>query len=521
MDRSRVNVPRPSGASRYRAPEARVGRSQFDLTHSHKTTFDAGYLYPYFLCEVIPGDTMTCRLDALTRVFSPLDAPIMDDIGVEIDFFFVPNRIVWGRWDDFLGAHDAAGAQDTTYVTPRLADGSVIAAGDMITYMGLPIGINTSTHEISALPTRGYRRIYNEWYRDQNLIGEVTSATDEGPDAVALSTALLKSAKKHDYFTSALPYLQKGSAVSISLGSGVSSIPVRGASGVTTILASGVETNLVTSGAELSLGTGEDGSGLFVDLSAVTAVSINALREAEAIQRLLERDARGGTRLPELIRAHFGVDVPDFRISRPEYLGGGKGFINVSPVANTSATATEDQGQLVGVGAGSLRASWAKSFVEHGYVMGILRARGQLSYQQGLDRHWSRGRQGKYEFLWPEFVNLGEQAIYKKELFIENDATDFEVFGYQERYADYRYKKSLITGKLASDASGSLDYWHLAEDFSASPTLGQTFIEDQTPMSRVTTVDSEPDFIIDGRFDLRVARILPVRPTPSLAPPRF
>lgn len=194
-------------------------------------------------------------------------------------------------------------------------------------------------------------------------------------------------------------------------------------------------------------------------------------------------------------------------------------MINVSPVANTSSTATEDQGQLTGVGTGGLQASWAKSFVEHGHVLGILRARGQLSYQQGIERLWSRST--KLDFLWPELTNLGEQPIYNREIFVENDSTDDAVFGYQERYADYRFKKSLITGKFASDAAGSLDFWHLAEDFSATPGLNQTFIEDATPMSRVTTVDTEPDFIIDGRFDLRVARVLPVRPTPSLAPARF
>jgi len=521
---SRVNVPRPAGTSRYQAPQMRMGRSQFDLTHSHKTTFSASRLIPYFMREVVPGDTQTCKLNAIVRIFSPLDAPIMDDIEVGIDFFFVPNRIVWSHWEEFLGASDAAGAQTVDYTIPIHDDAADVGQEYPLHYMGVPIGLDLQVTDVSCLPQRGYIMIYNEWYRDQNLIAKTTEDTDDGPDG-ALSTCF-KSAKKHDYFTSALPYLQKGDPVTIPIGGSakVVSDNTRDAADVTvwSTPATAGYYELRTDGATklmVSSTAGTAGERLYADLSTATSVSINQLREAEAIQRLLERQARGGTRHPEIIRSLFGVDVPDYRTQRPEYLGGGRGFVNVSPVANTSSTATEDQGQLSGVGVGMLRASWAKSFVEHGYVFGILRARGQLSYQQGLDRMWSRST--FYDFLVPDLVNLGEQPIYKRELFVEDDATDNEVFGYQERYAEYRWARSLVTSKFNSDATGSLDFWHLAEDFAASPGLNQTFIEDQTPMGRVTTVDTEPDFIIDGRFDYRVARVLPVRPVPSLAPPRF
>lgn len=526
---AQVNVRRPSGASRYQAPSMRLGRSQFDLTHSHKTSFDAGQLIPYFLTEVVPGDTFTCKLNAFLRVFSPLDAPIMDDIECGIDFFFVPNRLVWEHWEEFLGASSSAGAQSVDYTVPVM-DAHVVALGDILNYMGVPLGVNTSSIDVSALPVRAYGLIYDEWYRDQNLVDAVVPLVTDAAGSGINTFTPFKSAKKHDYFTSALPYLQKGDASVVTFsgilpvradsgigasGTDLTILPVSGTSGRNTLEIDGTTGHLQKASA---LGSAADQ--LYVDLAEATqGISINALREAAAVQRLLERDARGGTRHPELIRAHFGVDVPDYRTQRPEYLGGGKGFINVSPVANTSATATEAQGQLAGVAAGTLQASWAKSFVEHGYVLGILRARGQLSYQQGLDRMWSRST--KLDFLWPELAQLGEQAVLNKELYVQNGAADDDVFGYQERYAEYRWKRSLVTGKFASDASGSLDFWHLAEDFGSPPALNQTFIEDQTPMARVTTVDTEPDFIIDGRFDLRVARALPVRPVPTLMPARF
>ena len=520
--RDYVQVRRPGTTHQYQAPSMRLGRSQFGLVHQHKTTFDAGNLIPYFVTEVLPGDTFTCRMLAFLRVFSPLDAPIMDNIEASIDFFFVPNRLVWDNWENFLGAHDDAGAQDTTYTIPRIGNGITVTASQMAHYMGLPVSASTSDNDISALPFRAAALIYNEYYRDQNLIDSKTVNTDNGPDTTNTHfNVLFKSAKKHDYFTSALPYLQKGTAQTIPL----TDAPVAydlAAGNIVSIYSENVSDYIRMDAdaawVDSSSTLGTSASRLYADLSNV-GLTVNALREAAAVQRLLERDARGGTRHPELIRAHFGVDVPDYRTQRPEYLGGGRGYINTSPVANTSGDGTFTQGQLAGTAAGTLSASWAKSFVEHGHIIGFLRARGDVSYQQGIDRMWSRST--RYDFMWPELAMLGEQAILNKELYIQGTSADDDVFGYQERYAEYRYKKSLVTGKFDSNATGSLDYWHLAEDFGSAPALNSTFIEDATPMARVVTVTTEPDFIVDGRFDLRVARALPVRPVPTLAPARF
>lgn len=526
-----VNVQAPRRAQQYQAPQMRLGRSQISLAHEHMTTFDAGQLIPYLVAEVIPGDTFTCRLDAFARIFSPLDAPIMDNIEMSIDFFFVPNRLVWENWTAFLGEHNAAGAQDTDYTVPIHATGTTITPGDVLAYMGVPLGLSTTTEDVDCLKIRAYQLIYNEWYRDQNLIDSVTVATDDGPDSTGGLNPYV-SAKKPDYFTSALPYLQKGTAQEVSL----TNAPIHTDNNAGQVLAiysttaGGGSWRQIDSGAatiDVSATGSTEPFKMYADLSSGIGLTINAFREAAAIQRMLERDARGGTRHPEIIRSHFGVDVPDYRTQRPEYLGGGKGWIHVTPIGNTvdqsaaNAASGVDvfQGELKGIGTGQLRASWAKSFVEHGHVLGILRARAELSYSQGLERMWSRST--KYDFLWPELSMLGEQPIYNKELWIEGDSTDDAVFGYQERYADYRFKKSLITGLFAPDASGSLDFWHLSEDFASQPALNQTFVQDASPMDRIRSTTTGPDFLIDGRFDMRVARALPVRPAPTLMPARF
>ncbi len=529
---------RRSGRPDYSGPDAKIGRSQFNRSHGLKTTFNASYLIPILVDEVLPGDTFTCKLNGFARVFSPLDAPIMDNIELETSFWYCPTRLLWNHWEEFNGAHGDAGIQDTTYTIPVLQTGVTVnhdpsggtAIHSLSAYMGLPHGLTTSTNSINSLPFRMYQFVYNEWFRDQNLIdlsGQTTAdeghQVDDGPSTISV-LLLEKSAKKHDYFTSCLPYLQKGTAVAVaadvvgdpagdnSLGAPRFTASDSTPSGVVNLVAveSATEANVDVAGAWTA------GQELhWLDPQLIANVDINALRQSVAIQRLLERDARGGTRYTEVIKAHFGVTVPDYRLQRPEYLGGGKSYINISPVANTSATAGQDQGELAGVGTGIVAGhAWAKSFVEHGYILGLVRARGDVTYFQGIDRMWSRST--RYDFYIPALANLGEQSVLNQEIFWSGDANDALVFGYQERWAEYRTKMSRISGNFVPDVSGAISHWHLAEDFSALPTLNQTFVEDATPMSRVTTVDTEEDFILDIWFDYKCARPIPVNSVPSL-----
>ncbi len=513
----------------YQGPDAKIGRSQFNRSHGLKTTFDASYLVPIFLDDVLPGDTMTLKMNGFARIFSALDAPVMDNIEIETLFFFCPARLLWTNWVFFQGEHDAAGAQDTTYTIPVIATGMTVDHDNVVTghglaaHLGLPEGLTSAgVDNINALPFRMYTRIYNEWFADQNVTGMAAAQAilvGNGPDAIT-SYAMFKSNKKHDYFTSALPYLQKGTAQTVAgdiftAADAGNTITVwadtTGTPDWTLIDTDGAHADIST------IGDGNESTKLYAD------IDINALRQSVAIQRLLERDARGGTRYVESIKAHFGVTSPDFRLQRPEYLGGGKSYINISPVANTSGVdstvsvsgADEPQGELRGVGAGVVSGhGFAKSFTEHGYVMGIVRARGDITYFQGVDRLWSRST--RYDFYIPALANLGEQSILNKEIFVSNDSNDDLVFGYQERWAEYRMKHSRVVGLFNPDVSGSLSHWHLAEDFSSLPSLNTTFVNDQTPMSRITTVDSEPDFLLDVWFDYRCARPMPVYSVPSL-----
>ncbi len=540
MAKGMMQIRRPNSNKFAEEPQVAVGRSVFPRSHTRKMSFDASYLYPILVDEVLPGDTVTCRLNGFIRVFSPLDAPIMDNIEVETFYFFVPNRLVWTNWERFMGAHDDAGVQDTDFTVPVLDDGITVnhdnggyTSAYLCGMMGLPHGLQTTQVPVISLPFRAYNLIYNEWFRDQNLTDKLN--VDIGnSDTSAGQYEIRKTAKKHDYFTSALPYLQKGTALTVPIGT---TAPIVGIGIDATADNTGPITAYETSTGSTSYsdyynglvdqiliesegGPGSPLPAIYADLTSATGVSINALRQSVAIQRLLERDARGGTRYVEIIKSHFGVTSPDFRLQRPEYLGGGKSFVNISPVANTSATATQDQGELAGVATGMLSGGFAKSFTEHGFIIGLIRARGDITYFQGLERFWSRST--RYDYYIPALAHLGEQSVLNKEIFVSNSsATDLAVFGYQERWNEYRYKQSQVIGLFSPDVSGALDHWHLAEDFASLPSLNTTFIEDATPMARVTTVDTEHDFIADMAFDYKCARPIPVHSIPSLMGGRF
>lgn len=538
MKQDMVQV-RRGKSKNYQGPEARIGRSQFNRSHGLKTTFDASYLYPFLLDEVLPGDTVTCSLDGYIRIFSPLDAPVMDNLVWESFFFFVPTRLVWEHWVDMNGEHFGIGAQDTDYTIPIMDTGIVVDHDEAKTvhglaaHLGLPHGLDSNLVEVSAIPFRCYNFIINEWFRDQNLEAGWSEVKDDGPDTPA-NYSIIVSHKKHDYFSSALPYTQKGDPITIPIGG---TAPVSGlgtavgatissGAGITPkdsiqVYGTGAWSDILSSGAESvfvrMIGAGaNDLADVYADLTLATGVSVNALRESVSIQRLLERDARGGTQYVEHIKAHFGVTSPDYRLQRPEYLGGGKAMINISPVANTSDTAGADQGELRGIGTGVVNGhSWAKSFTEHGYIMGIMRARGDLSYFQGIDKLWTRS--SRYDFFVPALANLGEQSVLNKELFVSNNsAIDDATFAFQERWAEYRTKMSRVSGKMNPDVTGSLSHWHLAEDFGTLPSLNVVFMHDATPMARITTVDDEPDFLMDLWFTYKWARPMPVYSIPSL-----
>ena len=522
---------RRTGGRDFERPDVSIRRSQFDRSHGRKMTFDASYLYPILVDEVLPGDTFTLKMNGFCRIFAPLDAPVMDNIELRTEFFFVPTRLVWSSWEAFNGAHGSAGAQDSDFTIPILHSGwtsnheAGVTGDNLMAYMGIPHGTQSANVEICSLPFRAYNLIYNEWYRDQNLIDEAVVNTSDDTSIVA-RYPIRKSAKKHDYFTSSLPYMQKGDPVTIKFSGDAPIITEASQNQTVGVYSEGedawrqLDSNLAQ--VDVSV-TGATSGKLYADLTSSLGptLTINSLRESVAIQRLLERDARGGTRYVEMIKSQFGVTSPDFRLQRPEYLGGGRSMVNISPVANQSGTGT--QGNLAGIGAGALVGhGFAKSFTEHGYIIGLIRARGDITYFQGLDRMWSRST--RYDFYIPALANLGEQAILNKELYVSNSSgTDDSVFGYQERWSEYRNKQSQVVGLFNPGVSGNLGFWHLAESFGSVPGLNQTFIEDATPMSRikVSELEDDPDFILDAWFDYKCARPMPVYSVPSLMAGRF
>lgn len=511
------------------APIANTERSTFDRSHAYKTTFDAGLLIPIFCDEVLPGDTFDLRQTAFARLATPLK-PIMDNIYLDTHFFFVPYRLVWAHWQQFCGEQRSLDDNPNDYSIPQVLFQLDSINGTLADYFGIPSRIgNTNSVSVSALPFRAYCLIWNDWYRDENLQEFYVWSDQDGPDNFTGVTPFRRG-KRKDYFTSALPWPQKGDEVLIPLGV---SAPVRGlgqlstassftpnvqvheTGGVNDTYALSLNTSTIAQPAFLEQDPANPGYPLvWADLAEATAVSINDLRTAFQIQKLLERDARGGTRYIELILSHFGVQSDDARLQRPEYLGGNSTPVNVSPVAATFAAGEVAQGQLAGIGTGVNSSGFKKSFTEHGIIIGLVSARADLTYQQGIERFWSRTT--RLDFYWPALSHLGEQAILNKEIVAVGAAGDDEVFGYQERYAEYRYKPSRITGKFKSDDPESLDVWHLCQDFASLPPLNASFIEDNPPIDRIIAVQDEPHFLLDVWFKLRCTRPMPVFAVPGL-----
>ena len=508
-------------------PKVEVQRSTFLRNRNYKTTFDSGYLVPFLVDEVLPGDTFNLQATLLARLATPLK-PVMDNMYLDTHFFFVPNRLLWDHWEEFQG-QQASPADSIDYLVPQVTApaGTGWTAHSLGDYFGIPTGV--AGLAANALPFRAYNKIYQEWFRDQNLQNAVPLVSDDNGD-LATHYTLRRRGKRHDYFTSCLPWPQKGPAVTMGLGS--TAPVVSDGSNPTFIWAGAPDKNMtyrniggnataIFSGSP----TGIDGgvvkfgsvTGLKADLAAASLVTINDLRQSIQLQRLLERDARGGTRYVEILKSHWGVVSPDFRLQRPEYLGGSSSPINVTAIPQTSSTPTTGtpQGNLAAFGVHQGRSGFTKSFVEHGFIIGLLSVRADLTYQQGLNRMWSR--RTRYDFAMPVLAHLGEQAVLRKEIYATGvAANDDAVFGYQERFGEYRYGQSLITGKFRSTYATPLDMWHLSQEFGTAPTLGPTFIEENPPIDRVVAVPSEPQFLLDSYIECRCTRALPMYGVPGL-----
>lgn len=554
------------------APVMYMRRTKFDRSHVYKTTFDSGKLIPVFVDEILPGDTCRLSVKYFSRLATPIK-PIMDNIYLDWFFFFVPNRLVWNHWQNFCFEQEDPD-DSTDYVCPTTslvgkASDTLHGVGTLWDYFGLPTGLPNTISGINALPFRGVYLIWNEWFRDENLQKSVkiqkgdtnevfdgSRVSDQPEWLQGIPESYLPCpprAKRHDYFTSSLPWTQKGPGVSIGLAGTATLVdpsPVSGyfvqqsdaSLGAAQLSRDGGVHNVFTGSGSLNyqggystsiVGHSINGSGTstatalpgsswlsksaYADLDSSSIFTINSLRTAFQMQKFYERLARGGSRYTEVLRSFFGVVSPDARLQRPEFLGSFTKMMNINPIAQTSSTNdTTPQGNLSAYGVtGAKFHGFTKSFVEHGYVFGFCCARADLTYQQGINRMWTRST--VYDWYWPTFAHLGEQAVLLKEIYATgNTEQDNSVFGYQERYAEYRYKPSVICGKFRSNIKGNLDVWHLSQYFETAPKLNPEFIEEDVPIGRIIAVPSEPQFLIDIGFKYTTVRPMPMFGTPGL-----